>query len=125
MKKINYQKCVEECDVIQTHVHEFQGSVMLASPPDAEELIHNHRFAGISGPVIPIKGSHVHIISTDTDFFTNHIHRIDIVTGPAMLIRDDEGDIIGHIHAIEGETSCNFFHEHDLKGTTLIENPIE
>lgn len=124
MIEVKPHYCEEECDSFQTHVHEFTGSVMLAEPPDTVGLLHNHRFAGVSGPVKRIKGSHVHILCTNTDFFFNHFHRIEIETGPAIPVRDDQGDVIGHIHVMDGTTSCDFLHEHDFNGTTLIENPI-
>ena len=36
----------------QTHVHEFLGSTKLA---ELEEAPHNHRFAGVSRKVIPVR----------------------------------------------------------------------
>lgn len=114
-----------DCDQVQTHVHEFLGSTMLAAPPQSEELLHNHRFAGVTGPVKPIPGgSHVHVICTNSDFFFNHFHNVELVTGPVIPVRDQNDKIIGHVHAFSGKTSCNFFHEHRFKGTTLIQNPI-
>ena len=121
---ISKEKSVN-CGKVQTHVHEFLGSTMLAAPPQSEELLHNHRFAGVSGPVKPIPGgSHVHVICTNTDFFFNHFHRIEIVTGPVIPVKDQNDNIIGHIHAFTGTTSCDFFHDHEFKGSTLIQNPI-
>ncbi len=113
-----------DCGEFQTHVHEFLGSTMLAAPPGEEELLHNHRFAGVTGPVKPTPGSHVHIVCINTDFFFNHFHRIEMKTGPAIPVFDEENNFIGHIHALVGTTSCDFFHDHDFKATTLIENPI-
>ena len=117
------QKC--DCNApVQEHVHEFQGSVILGNPPDSPELVHNHRFAGVSGPVIPTKDSHVHILDTTTDFFFNHFHNIQAVTGPVIPVRDQDGNIIGHTHGVSGLSSCNFFHDHDFRVATLIQNPI-
>lgn len=109
---------------VQEHVHEFQGSVMLDNPPDSPELVHNHRFAGITGPAIPSKDSHFHIICTNTDFFFNHFHALEVMTGLAIPIRDQDGNIIGHVHGASGTTSCNFFHDHEFRVATLIQNPI-
>ncbi|AZO96686.1 hypothetical protein D7D81_08465 [Halocella sp. SP3-1] len=113
-----------DCGEVQTHVHEFLGSTMLASPPKREELLHNHRFAGVTGPVKPVKDSHFHIICTNTDFFLNHFHRVELMTGLAIPIFDDNNKFIGHVHAIVGTTSCDFFHDHDLQAVTLIEDPL-
>ncbi|PAB57893.1 hypothetical protein CCE28_17840 [Anaeromicrobium sediminis] len=98
---------------------------MLAAPFDKTKLLHNHRVAGVTGSVIPTPGGgHVHQIFVNTDFFFNHFHEVTVTTGPAILIRDGDGNIIGHVHAIIGTTSCTFFHTHDFKGTTLIQNPL-
>jgi hypothetical protein len=113
------------CEVFQEHVHEFLLSTMLAAPPENPELTHNHRVAGVTGPAKPVDvGGHVHVICVNTDFFFNHFHRVEIETGPVILVRDKDDNIIGHIHAITGITSCTFFHTHDFKGSTLIQNPI-
>lgn len=108
----------------QTHVHEFLGSTLLAAPRCQRELLHNHRFAGVSGPVKPTKRSHVHLVSVKTDFFLNHFHTIEVFTGPAVPVYDEKDNMIGHIHALTGETSRDFFHAHEFRATTLIEDPI-
>jgi hypothetical protein len=57
----------------QTHDHEFEGSTKLAEQ-GADR--HNHRFAGVTGQVIPVGNSHVHEIDlTHTDFL-NHFHNL-------------------------------------------------
>lgn len=109
---------------VQSHVHEFLGSVILGNPQNRQNLTHNHRFSGVTGPEIPSRTSHIHIISTKTDFFFNHFHEIELETGPAIIIRDENSNPIGHIHVIVGTSSCVFFHDHDFRGTTLIQNPI-
>jgi len=112
------------CNEFLTHVHEFLGSTMLGAPEDSPELSHNHRFAGVTGPEIQRPGGHVHIISVNSDFFFNHFHKVEVETGPPILVRDQKGNIIGHIHGFAGVTSCVFFHDHGFKGNTLIQNPI-
>jgi len=121
MVKGNTQQCNAP---VQEHNHEFLGSVMLSNPPDRPELVHNHRFAGVTGPAIPTKDSHVHILCTDSDFFFNHFHSVEAITGPAIPIFDQDGNPIGHVHGASGTTSCNFFHDHEFRVATLIQNPI-
>lgn len=112
------------CDEFQTHVHEFSGSTMLAAPEENPELVHNHRFAGVTGPVIPRPGGHVHILSVNSDFFFNHFHQIEAETGPPIPVRDQNGKVIGHVHGFSGISSCVFFHQHPFRANTLIQNPI-
>ena len=59
-----------------------------------------------------------------SDFFLNHFHNVEIVTGPVIPVRDKDGNIIGHVHGASGVTSCNFFHDHEFRVATLIQNPI-
>lgn len=106
------------------HVHEFLGSTMLAAPPNRKDLLHNHRFAGVSGPAIPVKGSHVHLIRARTDFFLNHFHVLRVVTGLAIPVFDEKHKEIGHVHGFSGTTSVDFNHDHKFKAATLIEDPI-
>ncbi len=108
----------------QTHVHEYLGSTVLAAPPNGSQLFHNHRFAGVTGPEIERTGGHVHILSGNSDFFFNHYHQVEVKTGPPILVRNQNGEVIGHIHGFSGVSSTDFFHEHAFKGATLIENPI-
>ena len=51
MSKVEDQCCEKET---QFHDHEFEGSVRLAEVGTAD--VHNHRFAGVSGPAKPVKG---------------------------------------------------------------------
>ncbi|WP_461613221.1 YmaF family protein [Clostridium sp. Marseille-QA1073] len=99
----------------QTHVHEFLGSDKFAEQGNDR---HNHRFAGVTGPVIPMGNSHVHAILTNTDFFSNHYHGIDVVTGPAVAVGNGK-----HIHLVTGVTTLNDGHIHHFIFTTLIESP--
>lgn len=108
----------------QTHVHEYLGSTGLAAPPNSPQLLHNHRFAGVTGPEIERPCGHVHILSGNSDFFFNHYHQIEVETGPPILVRDQNGEVIGHIHGFSSVSSIDFFHAHAFKGSTLIENPI-
>ncbi len=104
-----------DCPPIQTHVHEFAGSVMIAG-----SIPHNHRFAGVTSEAIPYHKSHVHAILVNTDFFFNHYHEVGVRTGPAIYIEGEK-----HIHYVEGETTLNFDHDHDFAFTTFIENPLQ
>lgn len=109
----NYYKCHRR----QRHVHEFQGSTALAG---AGNLRHNHRFAGVSGEAIPYRDSHVHRITTRTDFTNNHYHTIDLYSGPAIYIGGGK-----HIHLVRGVTSFDAGHVHQFIFATLIESPTE
>jgi len=100
---------------IQTHVHEFAGSVMISGP-----IPHNHRFAGVTSEKIPYKDTHIHAILVNTDFFFNHYHEVGLRTGPAIPIGNGK-----HIHVVQGETTINFDHNHDFIFTTFIENPLQ
>ncbi|NLB54025.1 MAG: hypothetical protein GX808_13960 [Syntrophomonadaceae bacterium] len=104
----------DEC-VIQTHNHEFAGSVMVAG-----SIPHTHRFAGVTSQAIPEGRSHVHAILTDTDFFFNHLHEVGITTGSAIPVPGGK-----HIHLAKGETTENFGHDHDFIFTTFIEDPLQ
>ncbi len=99
----------------KTHVHEFLGSDKFAEQGNDR---HNHRFAGVTGPVIPMGNSHVHAILTNTDFFSNHYHGIDVVTGPAINVGNGK-----HIHLATGTTTLDDGHIHNFIFATLIENP--
>ena len=106
------------------HVHEFLGSTMLAAPPNNKRLVHNHRFAGVSGPAIPFRDSHVHVIKTRTDFFVNHFHKIKEISGIAIPVFDENNQEVGHVHGFSGTTSVDFMHDHEFKGATLIDDPL-
>ncbi|BAU26883.1 YmaF-like protein [Aneurinibacillus soli] len=99
----------------QRHTHEFLGSLKLAEMGIDR---HNHRFAGVTGQAIPRGRSHVHVISTNTDFF-GHFHQVKIVTGPAIPIGNGK-----HIHFVKGQTTLVDGHLHRFAFATLIENPL-
>ena len=71
----NDDKCCKKDK--QFHDHEFLGSTRLAEL--GSEDAHNHRFAGVSGPAIPVKGGHVHKVKSRTDFF-DHFHELIFAT---------------------------------------------
>lgn len=97
----------------QTHVHEFEGSTHLA---EAGKDRHNHRFAGVTGEVIPIgNGRHVHDFRSNTDFFENHYHMIKGRTGADIKLPDEK-----HVHFVESVTTVNDGHKHELEFATLI-----
>lgn len=99
------------------HVHEFLGSTKLA---ETGEERHNHRFAGVSSPEIPIScDNHIHLISTNTDFYEDHFHQIHVTTGPAINVGNGK-----HVHLVTGRTTVNDEHYHEFIFATLIENPI-
>lgn len=100
---------------IQTHNHEFSGSVTIEGG-----IPHNHRFAGVTSEAIPYKNSHVHSICVNTDFFFNHYHEIGVTTGPAIKVPGGK-----HIHYVDGNTTLNFGHDHDFEFTTAIEDPLQ
>ncbi len=102
----------------QSHTHEFTGSTMLATPgPD--ELLHNHRFAGVTSEAIPEGNSHIHVVFTNTDFFFNHLHEVGVETGPAIPVGMGK-----HVHLAQGQTTLDFDHVHGFIFTTLIEDPL-
>ena len=103
------------CGDPQRHVHEFQGSVVLALE---DNLRHNHRFAGVSGQADKDGRSHTHEITARTDFF-GHFHEINTRSGPAVLLGDGK-----HVHNVAGRTSENDRHRHQFTLATLIEAPL-
>ncbi len=101
----------------QTHVHEFQGSTMMAEECGKP---HNHRFAGITGEAICMAdGNHRHEVFSYTDFFANHYHEFERLTGPAIDVGNGK-----HIHFVRLKTSKNHGHFHYAQFATLIENPL-
>lgn len=99
------------------HVHEFEGSTMLAEECDDR---HNHRFAGVTGePIFSSDGSHRHELFTNTDFFDNHHHQLERLTGPAIDVGDGK-----HVHFVRARTTVNDGHFHLAQFATLIENPL-
>lgn len=103
--------------VRQTHVHEFEGSTKLAEQGSDR---HNHRFAGVTGQVIPLGNTHVHEIDlTHTDFL-NHFHNLKkIRTGRAIQVGNGK-----HVHFVKGMTTLNDGHVHQFNFATLIQTPL-
>jgi len=107
--------CCDEEEL--THVHEVQGSVEIA---EREEDPHNHRFATVTGEVIPCgRDNHIHKIFFRTDFYEDHFHTFCGRTCPAICVGGGR-----HVHFLEDETSFVDGHRHDFRVATLIENPI-
>lgn len=101
----------------EKHVHEFLGSTKLA---EEGEDRHNHRFAGVTGEAIPIRGgSHIHRLLTNTDFFENHHHELAARTGPAIPVGQGK-----HVHFVRTRTTVDDGHFHQAEFATLIEDPI-
>ncbi|OGO79113.1 MAG: hypothetical protein A2Y23_10385 [Clostridiales bacterium GWB2_37_7] len=96
-------------------MHEFLGSTKLA---EKEYERHNHRFAGVSGQVIPKDNNHVHEILSNTDFF-DHLHEIGVTTGLAIPVGNGK-----HVHFVDGITTLDDGHVHEFQFTTLIESPL-
>jgi len=114
---VGSQRC-RPCPDEQTHVHEIQGSVMIA---EEREDPHNHRFATVSGEVIrtgPNPRNHVHKVFFRTDFYENHFHEFCERTLEAIPVGDR------HVHFLESVTTENDGHRHEFRFATLIENPI-
>lgn len=104
------------CPQGQEHVHEVQGSVMIAEP---ETDPHNHRFATVSGEAIPIsKTDHVHEVTFRTDFYEEHFHFFRGRTGGAITVGDR------HVHFLASQTSMNDGHRHEFRLSTFINDPI-
>lgn len=108
-----YHPCLEE----QTHVHEIQGSVMIA---EREEDPHNHRFATVSGEAIPVDpDNHVHDVYFRTDFYEDHFHEFCGRTYPAIQVGDR------HVHFLKSVTTVVDGHQHAFRFATLIQDPID
>ena len=116
-KKAGVKKKTASTRQAQRHVHEFEGSTMLAEQ-GADR--HNHRFAGVTGQAIRSGKSHVHEIDlTHTDFL-NHFHNLKkIRTGPAIHVGNGK-----HVHFVTGQTTLNDGHVHQFKFATLIQAPL-
>ena len=106
---------MHKCCDKQEHVHEFLGSTRLA---ELEDDPHNHRFAGVTGPAIYVKGGHIHLIYARTDFF-DHFHEFQACTELDKNVGEGR-----HVHFVKATTTCNDGHNHDLIFATLIEAPI-
>jgi len=98
----------------QTHVHEIQGSTTVF-----DEIPHNHRFAGITGQVIPVGDDHIHAFQVSTDFTEIHLHEIGGFTGLSIPIGNGR-----HVHAASGLTTLNRGHVHEFIFSTLIDDPL-
>ncbi|QHI71773.1 YmaF family protein [Aminipila terrae] len=106
-----------ECPREQSHVHEVLGSVEIAEPNTDP---HNHRFASVTGQVIPIRGNnHIHELNFRTDFYEDHFHEFCGKTGPAIPVGDDR-----HVHFLESVTLVSEGHRHEFRVATLINDPI-
>ncbi|HCL01055.1 MAG TPA: hypothetical protein DHW61_01290 [Lachnoclostridium phytofermentans] len=100
----------------QTHVHEIQGSLEIA---ERQEDPHNHRFATVSGEVIPIgHKDHIHNVKFRTDFYENHFHEFCGKTGGAIPVGDR------HVHFLESVTTQNDGHRHNFRLATFIQDQI-
>lgn len=98
----------------QTHTHEFLGSTRLAG-----DILHNHRFAGVSSEAIKRGKSHTHAILVNSDFFLSHYHEVAAESGPAIPVGEGR-----HVHFVCGETTFNAGHDHGFIFAMLIEDPI-
>ena len=97
----------------QTHVHEVLGSTRLAGRRE-----HDHRFATVSGEIIPIgMGDHVHEVKFRTDFFAEHYHEFCGRTSGAIPVGDR------HVHFLQAVTTLDDGHRHEFRVATLIEDP--
>ncbi|MBO9598775.1 MAG: YmaF family protein [Cohnella sp.] len=102
---------------VQTHVHEFEGSTKLAEQ-GADR--HNHRFAGVTGQVIPVGKSHVHEIVLNHTDFLDHFHNLKRVrTGLAIPVGNGK-----HVHFVSGMTTVRDGHRHPFNFSTLIQQPL-
>lgn len=101
----------------QTHVHEFTASTKLAESGNDR---HNHRFAGVTGEVIPKGDSHIHEIKFNNTDFLDHHHALKrIFTGPAIPVGNGK-----HVHFVSGMTTFNDGHVHQFNFATLIQKPL-
>ena len=111
------QKHKGHCPPMQTHTHEYEGSVKIA---EKQEDPHNHRFAGVTGQAIPLpNGNHLHKLEGNTDFYENHFHMVIDKTGPAIPVGNGR-----HVHFASGQTTVVDGHSHEFQFATLIDNPI-
>ncbi|QHQ61088.1 hypothetical protein Ana3638_10170 [Anaerocolumna sedimenticola] len=114
MAYTNYNN--QYCNKGQRHVHEVQGSVMIA---EREEDPHNHRFATVSGEAIPYGQDHYHEVAFRTDFYEDHFHEFCGNTSGAIPVGNNR-----HVHFLESVTTVNDGHRHEFRVATLIEDPI-
>lgn len=97
----------------QTHVHEILGSVQIGELQDP----HSHRFATVSGEVIPYGTDHYHEVMFRTDFFKEHYHEFHGYTSTSIPFGNS------HVHFIEASTTTNDGHEHGFRVVTLLTDP--
>ncbi len=116
-KKSTIKKKTTSSKQTQRHVHEFEGSTKLAEQ-GADR--HNHRFAGVTGQVIPVGKSHVHEIDLSHTDFLDHFHNLKkIRTGLAISVGNGK-----HVHFVTGMTTLNDGHVHPFNFATLIQKPL-
>lgn len=107
---------MSNCEENHTHDHEFLGSTMHS---ELEEDSHSHRFAGVSGPAIKVKGGHVHVIKGRTDIYEGHFHEFTATSGLPIYAGNRR-----HIHPVQVITTEAEGHRHNIILATLIEDPI-
>ncbi len=101
----------------QAHVHEIQGSVEIA---ERDEDPHNHRFATVSGPAIPVcEDDHIHKVQFRTDYYEDHYHEFCGKTGGAIRVGDR------HVHFLESATTKNDCHRHLFRLSTFMQDLID
>ncbi len=109
--------CKPSCPNEQTHVHEILGSVQIA---EATTDPHNHRFAVVSGEVIPVgMRDHVHEVKFKTDLYEGHFHEFRGKTLGAIPVGDGR-----HVHFLDSVTDERDGHRHEFRVATLINDPI-
>lgn len=109
------EQAFNQCHCKQKHVHELQGSVVIAEPCKEP---HNHRFATVSDEAIPLgPNDHYHEVKFRTDFYEDHFHEFCGKTTGAIPVGDR------HVHFIKSVTSVNDGHQHNFRVATLIDNP--
>ena len=112
----NFNECCRPCPVNSEHVHEVQGSVMIA---EAQTDPHNHRFATVSCQARPLGlTDHFHDVRFLTDFYENHFHEFCGQTGGAIPVGDR------HVHFLESVTSVNDGHQHEFRLSTFMNDLI-
>lgn len=105
------------CNPMDMHTHEFQGSFMLAEECDDR---HNHRFAGVTGKAIMLPGgNHTHEFFTNSDFFDEHYHQLEGETGPGIPVGEGK-----HVHFARRRSTVDDEHFHIAQFATLIEDPL-
>ena len=107
---------IDTCPQSQRHVHEVQGSVMIAEAATDPD---NHRFATVSGEAIPAGlSNHVHEVAFRTDFYEDHFHLFRGRTGGAIPVGDR------HVHFLESVTTVSEGHRHEFRLSTFMNDLI-